>query len=171
MISRQEFFFSPTPLHSLANPIARAFPDAIGHNGRTIHAFTPIVPASFFFLARRVGMCVCVCVCCQVFISHLVLLYIPPSHNFYVYRFGYTAICQPPLPPSSYQRDRKKREKRLIKFRAEVGGPLLHGSNASHRKRKKDSGKIETIKPTYKNTSKKCLFFLSLSLFLFSHTA
>jgi hypothetical protein len=59
----------------------------------------------------------------------------------------------------------------LIKFRAEVGGPLLHGSNASHRKRKKDSGKIETIKPTYKNTSKKCLFFLSLSLFLFSHTA
>lgn len=51
--------FLPPPLHSLANPIARTFPDAIGHNGRTIHAFTPIVPASFFFLVRRVGMCVC----------------------------------------------------------------------------------------------------------------
>jgi hypothetical protein len=114
-----------------------------------------------FFFWR--GVLECVCVCCQVFISHLVLLYIPPSHNFYVYRFGYIAICQPPLPPSSYQRDRKKREKRLIKFRAEVGGPLLHGSNASHRKRKKDSGKIETIKPTYKNTSKKVLVF-SLTL-------
>jgi hypothetical protein len=97
------------------------------------------------------------------FLFHILFSYTFPPPTTFTFIAFYPAICQPPLPPSSYQRDRKKREKRLIKFRAEVGGPLLHGSNASHRKRKKDSGKIETIKPTYKNTSKKVLVF-SLTL-------
>jgi hypothetical protein len=55
------------------------------------------------------------------------------------------AFCCPPSSSSPYQRDRKRKRKRLIKFRSKWEGTLLQ---RARQQQQKDEGKIETIKPT-----------------------